>query len=193
MSDLDIKGHLKITKQYTDGSQEIVLDDHNIIVSGMGLGLVYLFSLSGSTVVTDFTIDRYQIGTSGSPSLEVSQTFQLSAPLNSITEYTGNQGRVPAFRETLLTNNSVTTLSTFVKILPTQTSRVNDNTVRFSFNIDENSCNDLVEDINEVGLFMKNPTGFLTTNRSILVAYRYFNPITKDNGFSILFDWTITF
>ena len=48
LEELDIKGHLTISKIYSNGSEEIVFDDHNIIVSGMGVALAHLFALSGS-------------------------------------------------------------------------------------------------------------------------------------------------
>lgn len=51
-------GHLEITKIYNDGRQEIVLDEKNMIVSGFGVGLSYLFSLSGSSKITDYQLDR---------------------------------------------------------------------------------------------------------------------------------------
>ena len=198
MADLDVKGYLKITKQFKDGTKEIVLDDHNTIVSGMGLGFVYLFSLSGSTSVLDYHLDRYQVGISGTSAFEVSTTYQLSSPLSSILEYTGEQGLVPAIEGVHLTNNSVTATEIFVKIMPSQVTRISDNTVRYSFMIDSDSCNDLSRSgqevkLNEIGLYMRNPSGFVTADRSVLVAYRSFNPLRKTDEFDLLFDWTITF
>ena len=57
--------------------------------------------------------------------------------------------------------------------------------------IDEEACNGLTRGgqsraINEVGLFMKNPTG-ATDPEPILVAYRTFSDIIKTNDFSLLF------
>ena len=43
MEDLDIKGHLTISKVYRNGTEEVVFDDHNIIVSGMGVALAHMF------------------------------------------------------------------------------------------------------------------------------------------------------
>ena len=37
--ELGINGHLTIIKRYSDGQEEVVLDDSNVIVSGMGVGL----------------------------------------------------------------------------------------------------------------------------------------------------------
>ena len=65
--ELGINGHLTIIKQYNDGQEEVVFDDHNIIVSGMGVGLSYMFTGSGSNSVLDYQIDRFQVGVSGPP------------------------------------------------------------------------------------------------------------------------------
>ena len=54
--ELGINGHLTIIKKFTDGQEEVVFDDHNIIVSGMGVGLTYLFTGSGSNTVLDLSL-----------------------------------------------------------------------------------------------------------------------------------------
>jgi hypothetical protein len=61
---------------------------------------------------------------------------------------------------------------------------------KYTLVLDEDACNDLT--LNEVGLFMKNPTG-AETNKSILVAYRHFSDIAKTRDFSLIFRWTIHF
>lgn len=198
MSDLEIKGELKITKLYNDGRSEVVFDDHNIIVSGMGLGLVYLFSLSGATNIQDFQIDRFQLGLSGASSLEISSTYALSSALSSTAEYIGTIGKVLAFDGKHLYNNVDTSSEVFSKIPFNQVTRINDNSVRYTLYVDEHSCNNLVRlgttmELNEVGIFMKNPTGYIYEDRSILVAYRSFSGIRKTIDFSLIFDWTLIF
>ena len=47
--ELGINGHLTIIKKMSTGEEEILLDDSNIIVSGMGVGLSYLFAASGAS------------------------------------------------------------------------------------------------------------------------------------------------
>ena len=47
---LDVSGHLQIYKIYKDGTEEKVFDDHNLITSGMGLGLSMLFAGQGSSI-----------------------------------------------------------------------------------------------------------------------------------------------
>ena len=59
-----ITGHLTIVRRSREGQEEVLLDDPNIIVSGMGVGLSYLFTGSGSDSILDYQIDRFQVGVS---------------------------------------------------------------------------------------------------------------------------------
>ena len=61
VEELGVNGHLQISKRYPNGSEEIVFDDHNIIVSGMSVGLSFLFSASGSDKITDYQFDRFPV------------------------------------------------------------------------------------------------------------------------------------
>ena len=80
--DMGITGHLTIIRQWNDGEEEVLLDDSNIIVSGMGVGLSYLFTGSGSDSVLDYQIDRFQVGVSGPPAGGVvSSIYELSGAL----------------------------------------------------------------------------------------------------------------
>ena len=201
LEDLDIKGHLQITKCYQNGEQEVVFDDHNIIVSGMGLGLAQMFSLSGPPTVLDYQIDRFQVGVSGSEALEVVSTRELAGPLSSIAEY-GSQARI-----LVLSGNHALNLTSYREgewfgyIPQHKVSRIGPNTVRYTLTLDQDAANEIQRDgeivaLNEVGLFMKNPLGdrfSLGEDTSVLVAYRYFSPIAKTTDFSLVFRWTLSF
>jgi len=201
LEDLDIKGHLQITKCFANGEQEVVFDDHNIIVSGMGLGLAQMFSLSGPPTVLDYQIDRFQVGVSGSSNLEVVSTNELAGPLSSLSEY-GDQARI-----FILSGNHALTLDNYNEaewfgyIPQHKVSRVGPNSVRYTLTLDQDAANEIQRDgetvaLNEVGLFMKNPLGdrfSLGEDTSVLVAYRYFSPIAKTTDFSLVFRWTLSF
>lgn len=196
IDDLGINGHLQIAKLYKSGEEEIVFDDHNIIVSGMSVGLTYLFAGLGSTKVTDFQIDRVQLGVSGYAALETSTTYQLSGPLSSTLEY-GTDTDIYAIQASQLVNGATQTSKAFLKIPHSKITRINDNSLRYTIVLDEEACNNLSRNsvelsLNEIGLFMKNPTGQVT-DTSILVAYRVFSSIRKTDDFSLIFRWTINF
>jgi hypothetical protein len=174
IEDLGINGHLTISKLFKDGSEELIFDDHNIIVSGMGVGLAYLFAGLGSTKVTDFHLDRVQFGVSGNSSLETSTTFQLSGPLSSLAEYGVNADQ-SVITSNQLANGSILSNKLFIKLPRSKVTRIRSN-----------------KPLNEIGLFMKNPQGS-ATDASLLVAYRYFSDILKTEDFSLVFRWTINF
>ena len=197
MEDLDIKGHLTISKVYRDGNEEIIFDDHNIIVSGMGVALAHMFALSGSNSILDYQIDRFQVGVSGAASLELSSTNQLSGPLSSFAEY-GIEGDILAASAYQIINNSIVSIAKYYGIIPQQNiTRIDANTVRYTIVIDENSCNNLTRGgvesaLNEIGLFVKNIKNNATQS-PILVAYRHFDNILKTSDFSLVFRWSINF
>ena len=193
--DMGINGHLTIIRQWKDGQEEVLLDDSNIIVSGMGVGLSYLFTGSGSDSILDYQIDRFQVGVSGPPAGGVvSSIYELSGPLGD--EY-GDGSNLFTSEETQITGNSLTSGRTFARIPANKITRIGDSSVRYTIVLDEEACNNLTRDgldasINEIGMFMKNPTGY-SDDRSLLVCYRIFSDIRKTNDFSLIFRWTLNF
>lgn len=197
---LNIKGHLTISK-VTDGLEETIFDEKNVIVSGFGYGLAYLYSRLGSNNIIDFQIDRFQLGTAGSVGNQVSSTFQLSSPLSSLAEYVGNgaDSNLQVFSAVQIKNGVQSNSPTpfFAKIPFTKVTKIDDRSVRYTIFIDEDSCNNISRNgadasLNEIGLFMKNPLGN-ATDASILVAYKYFSNIRKTDDFGLIFRWTISF
>jgi hypothetical protein len=193
--ELGINGHLTIIKKFTDGQEEVVFDDHNIIVSGMGVGLTYMFTGSGSNSVLDYQIDRFQIGVSGPPTGgETSAIYQLSGAAT-LAEYGGGSNLFIDVKDQM-TNGTLT--SNAAALIPAnKITKISDASVRYTLVVDEEACNSITRDsndmnINEVGLLMKNPTG-ATDDRPILVAYRTFSNILKTNDFSLIFRWTLNF
>tara|TARA_R100001377_G_scaffold79344_1_gene57580 strand:+ start:440 stop:1039 length:600 start_codon:yes stop_codon:yes gene_type:complete len=193
--ELGINGHLTIIKKYTDGQEEVVFDDHNIIVSGMGVGLTYMFTGSGSNSVLDYQVDRLQVGVSGPPLGGVtSSIFQLSGPCTEAEYGTGSNLFIASRSQ--IVNTGVATLAAAM-IPANKRTRIASSSVRYTLVIDEEACNGITRDstpmsLNEVGLLMKNPTGN-AADRPLLVAYRTFSNIVKTNDFSLIFRWTLNF
>ena len=198
-NNLDIRGHLTIHK-IANGKEELVYDDKNVIVSGFGWSLAYLFSRQGSDSIVDFQIDRFQLGVSGGASLQVSSTYQLSGPLSSVGEYTTNgDSNLLAVSADHIKNGAIAgTQSVFAKIPFSKVTKIDERAVRYTIFIDEDSCNNLSRpgnsdiSLNEIGLYVKNPLGQVS-DASILAAYRYFSDIRKTSDFGLVFRWTISF
>tara|TARA_R100001460_G_scaffold10430_5_gene24710 strand:+ start:8121 stop:8738 length:618 start_codon:yes stop_codon:yes gene_type:complete len=199
LSQLGVRGHLSIHK-VANGEEELVYDEDNVIVSGFGWALSHLYARIGSESITDYQIDRFQLGVSGQEGLQVSSTNSLSGALNTFEEYLGtadsNLSVVSGFR--WADNVAGTDEEIYAKIPFTKVTKVDDKTVRFTIFIDEDSCNNLSRTgnseipLNEIGLFIKNPKAS-ATETSILAAYRYFSSIRKTSDFGLVFRWTISF
>jgi hypothetical protein len=194
-SQLGIKGHLTVHK-VVDGQEELVYDEDNVIVSGFGWALAHLYGRVGSETITDYQIDRFKLGVSGGTELQVSSTTDLSGALSSQTQYIGtgdsNLEVVSGYR--WANDVATTTGEWYAKIPFSKVTKVDDRTVRYTIFIDEDSCNDLPNDanLNEIGLFIKNPRAN-ATETSVLAAYRYFSNIRKTSDFALVFRWTISF
>ena len=197
LEELDVRGHLTISKVSKSGAEEIIFDDHNVIVSGMGVALAHMFALSGSDSILDYQIDRFQVGVSGLPANETTSRNQLVGPLSSFNEYGFDNNLVIASAHHII-NNSVVANQRIYCLIPQQNiTRIDSNTVRYTLVLDEFAANNLVRNsvetpLSEIGLFIKNPKG-QEPDASILVAYRTFSDIYKTEDFSLVFRWSINF
>jgi len=195
---LNINGHVTVHKVLDNGAEELVYDDHNVIVSGMGVALSCFFGLSGSTSVLDYQIDRFQIGVSGQQEFEVSSTYRLTGPLSSAEEYTGITGELVAASGNQFANTFQAGTIWYSLIPAHNVTRISDKSVRYTLVIDKDSCNNLSRDgdeayINELGLFMKNPFNYSPHLAPILVAYKVISNIRKSNDFGLIIRWTLNF
>jgi len=200
IEDLEVDGHLQIVKVDSSGSEEIIFDDHNIIVSGMGVGLAHLFSLSGSVNILEYQIDRFQLGIGKANQQEEVSVNQLALPLSSIQEYGENALLYVVSGNHALSVTNIQQGKWFGYIPQHKVSRVGDSSVRYTITLDRDAANNLEASrgsevyLNEIGLFMKNPMGDVygdNTDTSILVAYRQFQDILKTEEFALIFRWTI--
>jgi hypothetical protein len=200
---LNVSGHLEIYKVYEDGREEQVFTDHNVITSGMGVGLGLLYAGSGAADITNFQIRYFQVGVSGDTKISsygVSETSLVSAlgQVAGKTDYnTVGDSVLPLVYHELMNWNGTTKLDSqggdswyFGVISDNSIKRVDLNSVTYILYIDRNSCNTIT--LNEVGLFMQNPLGS-ATKRSQLCAYRPFTNIAKTNDFALVFKWTLNF
>ena len=203
---INVSGHLEIYKVYENGDEELFFDEANTITSGMGVGLGLLYAGSGADSIDNFQIRYFQLGTKGDTKIDtygVSETFLASAlgQKNGTSDYvTTADSNLPIEVHELMAANGGAQVDSegasdnwsFGLLADNAIKRVDLNSVTYILYVDRNSCNNLGEAINEVGLFMQNPLG-LTTKRSNLVAYRPFTNITKTNDFSLIFKWTLNF
>ena len=181
MSKLKPVGHLQVIKVYEDGSEETHFDEQNVIVSGMGVG-------------RDFQILNFQVGTGGSTAAGTYGywTYNLTTPISEANYESSGSEILVENLEPIENGVKTSTTKAFVRIPYSNIQKVRPTTVRFNLILDRNTANNLSHQIDEVGLFMRNPRG-LNTPSPILVAYRPFTGLQKTSTFSLLFKWTITF
>lgn len=186
-----ISGHLTIIKKNKTGKSEVLLDDSNIIVSGMGVGLSYLFTGSGSDSILDYQIDRFQVGVSGPPAGGVtSSIYELSGALES-SAYGADSSLHIVTKEQLKNGFASVSTEEAAALIPAhKISRIGPASVRYTLVLDDQACNG--QTLNEIGMLMKNPTGHID-DRPILVCYRTYSDIPKTDDFSLVYRWVLTF
>jgi len=182
-------GHLEVWKVYPDGTKELHWGDHNVITSGMGVGLSNLFAVSGGESIVDYQIVNFQVGVSGDTNDYGVSSYKLQSPLGGVKPY-GVKSFVTVDDLSPIQNGTVTSSESFVRIPYSNIHKVSKTAVRYTLVLDDNTANE--KDINEVGLYMRNPAG-LSPPSPILVAYRPFEAIKKTQYFTLVFLWTLQF
>ena len=191
MDTIKPQGNLEVWKIYDDGEEELHFSEHNVITSGMGIGLAHLFSGSGAGTVADFQILNFQVGTGGNINYYGASSFQLTTPLTH-AEYASVGSMVLLEDLQPYKALNLATAEDFVRIPFSNIQRVSKTSVRFNLLLDKHTANEVSDELDEVGLFMRNPHGSIIPN-PILVAYRPFTSLKKTSTFSLLFKWTIKF
>lgn len=184
---VNIEGYLTIKKSTFDG-EEVLYSDYNTIVSGMGLGMVELFSSEND--IDQFLTQNFQLGVSGTPSLEDISTQELGRALSSLEEYGYNNETLKYTLKNQYKYSKVFPDTVFGVIPLSNIFAISDGVIRHKIVIDNEDANDI--SINEIGLFMKNPLA-TTPDTAVLVAYKTFPTITKTEDYSIIFEWDIDF
>lgn len=200
---LDVSGHLQIFKIHKDGSEEKVFDDHNLITSGMGLGLAALLSGqdNATTSVRDYQIRWFNLGTSGAGRRDGLFPYD-----HTIYDLSGEVGAPLNYGEDNYTNDTNYKSSPdgtkdgphrVCYIPDTAIKRSGTNSVTYILWVPEDGVNE-DDPLNEIGLWMNNPLraitgGLIATPINLLVAYRAFDDIQKTDQFSLVFKWKLTF
>lgn len=184
---VNIEGYLTIKKSTFDG-EEVLYSDYNTIVSGMGLGMAELFSSEND--IDQFLTQNFQLGVSGTSSLEDISTQELGKALSSLEEYGYNNETLKYTLKNQYKYSKVFPDTVFGVIPLSNIFAISDGVIRHKIVIDNEDANDI--SINEIGLFMKNPLA-TTPDTAVLVAYKTFPTITKTEDYSIIFEWDIDF
>lgn len=189
---LDVSGHLQIFKVYKDGTEEKIHDDHNVITSGMGVGLAMLFAGQGDNTVEDFQIRFFQVGSGAPESYDYTQNA-LGGYMKLTAEY-GSNAVLSEHRRMESGGGASTDDEIFMLIPDNVIKKSSPTSVTYVLYLPEDAS--FEQQVNEIGLFMSNPLALLISGqsrRSPLVAYRTFNSIKKTDEFSLVFKWKLSF
>jgi len=213
------RGHITICKVYSDGTEEKVLDNANLITAGLGSAFIDIQRGAGSMHSIDYAPHYFQVGTSDigytAAGLQASTTFyQLSAPLDwsaygddtdfiIVKRYRGFNASVSpdvdsgnTYYELLTTSAALSSTifsgadQYFSIIKDRRITKYNLDSFESEIILDENTANG--QTISEVGLFAKNPKG-LASDSPFLMAYKNFTGIPKTKDFTIVIHWIIGF
>ena len=185
LESLNPKGHLEIIKKYSDGREETILDDHNVITVGMGITLASLFSTTDTAAAAnDFNIAYFQIG-SGS-SLMVSGVTKLHTALTA-AQYGDSDLSISAVA---IGGTGGAWVKDAAIINPAYVSKTSTTKVTYSLVLEETAAIGVA--IKELGLFSKNPLKEPSA-LAYLCAYRSFAGISKTEAFALIFKWTLEF
>lgn len=197
-----MKGSVKIKKVFRDGSEELVLEDHNIITKGMGRSITSVLSNNVPDKLSDMLIGYYQIGAGNTyPSNHEPETrpyiYQLANPLLE-AQYGDKTNQVIDIHNQLYPtkgnfspDSALQSLkATFVELSPEYHTKITDDSVHYRLVIDKETANGV--NIRELGLFSKNPDAE-SEEKSILVAYKTTGGIEKSDLFDLVVDWNLKF
>ena len=207
-----IRGQLTVCKIYSDGTSEEVFSESNMITAGLGAAFLDIMHRSGSAFAEDYRPRYFQFGT-GTRTLPSNATssifFKLDTPLDwagygedsdmEIYErYRGfyassNDGGLtygeveyadPVFSSVVFSGSD----EYFAQIRGQHVTRLYYDSFESLIVLDNNSGNGST--ISEVGLFAKNPKGYVYDS-PLLMAYKSFTGIAKTSDFALSFRWNI--
>lgn len=191
---IKLVGNLSIYK-LEDNKEELLYQENNIIVSGLGAGITRVFVDDGSSEKADYTMGYFQVGVSGDDALLVDSTTELVSPLE-LKEYGTSSISIQELN--LIDNKLLKYKQAFVKIFPSNIKPLNLSSTEFRLVLDNNVANNVLRNntllpLNEIGLFMKNPFWINEDGKDnpLLSAYRTFDPIIKTGSYTLIFRWVI--
>jgi len=201
-----MKGSVKVSKVFSDGTKELVCQDDNVLTDAIGYSIINILSDTGSRNIQDHLVGYFQVGIGRlNPDLQPNDKRKyistLKTPLSEASygknvELEINKHPLqklhksnfnPALGEEIENSN-------FAILPDANSTKLIDGVVHYRLSIGEEAANGL--NISEFGLFVRNPDGATNTENSILIAYKNFpvdETITKNSNFSLEIDWQIKF
>ena len=203
-----MNGRIIITKLYSDGNKEVVLDDNNILTVGFGKTITDILTTSSSEHVDNYRIGYFQAGKGGKSSQPTTQFgnkfLTLASPLTKEDYGKHSNLDIEKLRAVVAVDEYVSSLELSNRFdalatLPTsQITKREQDSVYHRIVIDRKTANG--QDLQEFGMFIKNPDGASSVDnianfdKPILAAYKELvSPIKKESNFEIIIEWIFSF
>jgi hypothetical protein len=206
-----IKGKVTVTKIYSDGVREKVLEEPNTVLRGFGYLITKMLVGAASQSKENFDFRYFQAGTGNalanipnhtgegpydrftvwglqSPLSKADYGTEPNIPIKKLNPVSGH----PEFYYTSTTSFTTSTSLYFGDIGTHISTSYDGDYIIASIVLDETVANG--KTIKEIGLFAKNPDNTPVKDNPILIAYKVFGPnqvIDKNSDFSLDIQWEI--
>ena len=206
-----ISGKVTVTKIYSDGVREKILEEPNQALRGFGYLITKMLLGKSAQRKENFDFRYFQLGTGNAFSATPNHTGEgpydrltvwgLANPLDKAAYGTAPTIPIrklkpisgsPEFYYTSTTSFSTSTALYFGDIGTHITTSYEGDYIIASIMLDETVANG--NTIKELGLFAKNPDNSPTKDNPLLVAYKNFGPnqwVEKNSNFSLDIQWEI--
>lgn len=197
-----MKGIVTIKKVFPNGKEELVAYDDNVLSINLARSVVNVFSNTLRGEVSDLLVGYFQVG-KGTHSIPEDTTlrkyvYSLKEPFvdsdygPSTTAEIKVHDQVYSAKGNFNPDSPVSVYKgTFATLPDDFSTNVTNDSVYYRLNIGETTGNG--QNIQEFGLFSRNPNNF-QVDRSSMIAYKTLDdPIIKSDLFSVVIDWQIKF
>lgn len=196
-----MKGIVEIKKVYSDGKEELIAYDDNVLSVNLSRSIVNLFTNNVGSDYSNLITGYFQVGKGSHtipPDLSQKHVYSLEDPLTEVdygastTLQIDNHDQVYSSKGNFTPDGGTTTFKgTFAELGDDFSTRYDETSVSYRLNIGEQTANG--QTIQEFGLFSRNPNNF-KGDRSSLIAYKSIDEaIEKNDLFSIVIDWQLKF
>tara|TARA_R110000824_G_scaffold161134_8_gene336317 strand:+ start:3694 stop:6951 length:3258 start_codon:yes stop_codon:yes gene_type:complete len=198
-----MKGIVTVKKVFSDGREELVTHDDNVISAGLAESFVNLFTdnLWGGTpqvLAGYFQVGDGNLNIEGVDPAMRKYVYSLANPFLtrdyglSTTSIVDVHNQVYGSKGNFVSDSpNINLLGTFVDLPDEWSTKITEDAVHYRLNIDKGMANG--KTISEFGLFSRNPANS-KPERSVMVAYKALDtPIAKNELFSVVIDWQLKF
>jgi arylsulfatase A-like enzyme len=200
-----MRGIVTIKKVFSDGTEELVAHDENVITKGLAHSFVNIFSSDSLQDRSHLLAGYFQVGSGNLDPIVDGVTSGRRTNIYSLDEPFLEKDYGPSATEAVDIHNQIYNSKgnfsdtynpmvwpgTFVNLGDSQVTKVGEDAVYYQLVLGENTANG--KSVREFGLFSRNPNNN-RVEQSVMIAYKTLDaPLIKSDLFSLVIDWQIKF